>query len=135
VMQFAVEVLKVRHIIVCGHYGCSGVHAVLHRDRIGLADNWLQHVQDVRHKHERRLQCVSGNGTARVDRLCELNVVEQVANVCRTTIVRDAWSREQELAVHGWIYGIADGLLRDLQCTATSPESAAKAYQAALETL
>ncbi len=132
VMQFAVEVLKVKHIIVCGHYGCSGVHAVLHRDRIGLADNWLQHVHDVRHKHERRLQCLRVDGSERLDRLCELNVIEQVANVCRTTIVRDAWSRQQPVAVHGWIYGLKDGLIRDLKCTATSPESAAGAYQTAL---
>jgi carbonic anhydrase len=135
VMQFAVEVLKVRHIIVCGHYGCSGVNAVLHHDRIGLADNWLQHVQDVSHKHERRLECVRGDGSARADRLCELNVIEQVTNVCRTTIVRDAWTRGQQLAVHGWIYGLKDGLLRDLKCTATDPGSAASGYRAALEAL
>jgi carbonic anhydrase len=132
VMQFAVEVLKVQHIIVCGHYGCSGVHAALHRDRIGLADNWLQHVQDVRHKHERRLECLRADGSERADRLCELNVIEQVANVCRTTIVRDAWNRGQDLAVHGWIYGIKDGLLRDLKCTSTTPESAASAYKAGI---
>ncbi len=132
VIQFAVEILKVRHIIVCGHYGCSGVTAALHRDRIGLADNWLQHVQDVRHKHERRLECVAGDGDARCDRLCELNVIEQVANVCRTTIVRDAWSRNQDLSVHGWIYGLANGLLRDLKCTATSPTEAASAYSSAV---
>lgn len=135
VMQFAVDILKVRHIIVCGHYGCSGVHAVLHRDRIGLADNWLQHVHDVRHKHERRLECVKGDATTRLDRLCELNVIEQVANVCRTTIVRDAWARDQELAVHGWIYGLKDGLLRDLQCTATNVESSRKAYENAIAAL
>ncbi|MEY4940572.1 MAG: hypothetical protein RIQ93_2307 [Verrucomicrobiota bacterium] len=134
VMQFAVELLKVKHIIVCGHYGCSGVNAALHRDRIGLADNWLQHVQDVRYKHERRLECVPG-GTARCDRLCELNVIEQVANVCRTSIVRDAWLRGQHLAIHGWIYGLTDGLLHDLQCTATSPEEAASSYPAALTRL
>lgn len=135
VMQFAVEVLKVQHIIVCGHYGCSGVNAVLHRDRIGLADNWLQHVQDVRRKHDALLQCVRGSGTEQFDRLCELNVIEQAANVCRTTIVRDAWARGQELAVHGWIYGLKDGLLRNLNCTATSPESAANAYASALRSL
>lgn len=135
VMQFAVEVLKVKHIIVCGHYGCSGVHAVLHRDRIGLADNWLQHVHDVRHKHERRLQCLRVDGSERLDRLCELNVIEQVANVCRTTIVRDAWSRQQPVAVHGWIYGLKDGLIRDLKCTATSPESAARSYESAVASL
>ena len=135
VMQFAVEVLKVSHIIVCGHYGCSGVNAALHRDRIGLADNWLQHVQDVRHKHERRLECVAGDATVRCDRLCELNVIEQVRNVCRTTIVRDAWSRGQELAVHGWIYGIKDGLLRDLKCTATSAPEAKESYESAIAAL
>ncbi|WP_414663589.1 carbonate dehydratase [Horticoccus sp. 23ND18S-11] len=135
VMQFAVEVLKVRHIIVCGHYGCSGVNAALHRDRIGLADNWLQHVQDVRHKHERKLQCLASEGPERCDRLCELNVVEQVGNVCRTTIVRDAWLRDQELTVHGWIYGLKDGLLRDLNCTATSVETSRKSYESALAAL
>ncbi len=135
VLQFAVDVLKVSHIIVCGHYGCSGVHAALHRDRIGLADNWLQHVQDVRHKHERKLECVSGDGAARCDRLCELNVIEQVANVCRTTIVRDAWARDQSLTVHGWIYGIKDGLIRDLSCSATGVDTAKKSYEAALAAL
>ncbi|MEY4686515.1 MAG: Carbonic anhydrase 2 [Verrucomicrobiota bacterium] len=135
VMQFAVEVLRVRHIIVCGHYGCSGVNAALHRDRVGLADNWLQHVQDVREKHHPRLECVRSDGAARCDRLCELNVIEQVANVCRTTIVRDAWLRSQELTVHGWIYGLKDGRLRDLSCSATSPETAAANYRAALEQL
>ena len=113
VMQFAVDVLKVRHIIVCGHYGCSGVHAALHRDRLGLSDNWLRHVQDVRVKHELTLAAI-GDDIQRSDRLCELNVMEQVANVCQTTIVRDAWERGQELALHGWIYGLHDGLLRDL---------------------
>jgi carbonic anhydrase len=135
VMQFAVEVLKVRHIMVVGHYGCSGVNAALHRDRIGLADNWLQHVQDVRYKHERRLQCVSGDGSERCDRLCELNVIEQVANVGRTTIVRDAWARGQALSVHGLIYGLKDGLLRNLNCTATSPETARANYEAAIAAL
>src|SRR4051812_43270086 len=135
VMQFAVEVLKISHIIVCGHYGCSGVNAALHRDRIGLADNWLQHVQDVRHKHEQRLECVNGDGAERCDRLCELNVIEQVANVCRTTIVRDAWARTQELTVHGWIYGLKNGLPQALKCSATDPESAARSYNAALAAL
>ena len=118
VMQFAVDVLKVRHIIVCGHYGCSGVRAALYRDRLGLVDNWLRHVEDVRQKHEALLGAVSDE-TARCDRLCELNVIEQVANVCQTTIVREAWERGQELAVHGWIYGLQDGLLRDLNVTIT----------------
>ncbi len=135
VMEFAVEVLKVEHIIVVGHYGCSGVHAALHRDRIGLADNWLQHVQDVRHKHERKLECVIGEPTARCDRLCELNVIEQVSNVCRTTIVRDAWLRGQGLSIHGWIYGLTNGLLRDLKCSASSPEEGARSYREALDLL
>jgi carbonic anhydrase len=135
VMQFAVDLLKVEHIMVVGHYGCSGVNAALQCQRVGLADAWLQHVQDVRHKHARRLQCVSGNGAGRCDRLCELNVIEQVANVCRTTIVRDAWSRGQPLAVHGWIYSIKDGLLRDLHCTARKIEECLSSHEAALAKL
>jgi carbonic anhydrase len=135
VIQFAVEVLTVRHIIVTGHYGCSGVNAALKRDRIGLADNWLQHVQDVCHKHEKRLECVRGTGSEQSDRLCELNVIEQVANVCRTTIVRDAWSRGQSLRVHGFIYGIKDGLLHNLNCSASSVEEASQAYEAAIASL
>ena len=132
VLQFAIDVLQVRHIIVTGHYGCSGVNAALRGDRIGLADNWLQHVQDVCQKHERHLQCVRGDGSARHDRLCELNVIEQVANVCRTTIVRDAWLRGQPLTVHGWIYAIKDGLLRDLGCSASGVEEAATAHASAI---
>ena len=135
VMEFAVEVLKVEHILVVGHYGCSGVHAALHRDRIGLADNWLQHVQDVRRKHEQRLECVIGDPTARCDRLCELNVIEQAANVCRTTIVRDAWLRQQPLTVHGWIYGLKDGRVRDLKCSASNPEEAGASYKSSLALL
>ncbi|MGZ5021987.1 MAG: carbonate dehydratase [Chthoniobacterales bacterium] len=119
VMQFAVDILKVSHIIVCGHYGCSGVRAVLRRDRLGLSDNWLRHVQDVRQKYEARLTS-AGSETEAADRLCELNVVEQVANVAMTSIARDAWERGQELAVHGWSYGLQDGLLRDLKVTVTT---------------
>lgn len=118
VMQFAVEILKVEHIIVCGHYGCSGVQAVLRGDRLGLSDNWLRHIQDVRQKHENTL---AGAGGEASDRLCELNVIQQVANVRDTTIARDAWERGQELAVHGWIYGLHDGLLRDLNVTRDKP--------------
>jgi carbonic anhydrase len=117
VMQFAVDILKVRHIIVCGHYGCSGVGAALRRERLGLSDNWLRHVQDVREKYEASL--ANEPEAQAVDRLCELNVVEQVGNVCLTTIVQDAWTRGQELAVHGWIYGLHGGLLRDLDVTAS----------------
>jgi carbonic anhydrase len=115
VIQFAVGVLKVRHIIVCGHYGCSGVRAAMMKERHGLADNWLRHVQDVEHQHEEELKGVPEN--QRIDRLCELNVVDQVSNVCRTSIIEDAWARGQPLSVHGWIYGINDGLLRDLNVT------------------
>jgi carbonic anhydrase len=118
VMQFAIDVLKVRHIIVCGHYGCSGVLAARRHDRIGLSDNWLRHVQDVNQKHT-ELLARSATEAAATDRLCELNVIEQVANVCQTTIARDAWERGQELTVHGWIYGIQDGLLRDLNASAS----------------
>jgi carbonic anhydrase len=131
VMQFAVDILKVRHIIVCGHYGCSGVRAAFRRERIGLSDNWLRHVQDVSHKHEQAL-AAAGNETAASDRLCELNVIEQVSNVCQTTIVRDAWERGQELTIHGWVYGLKDGLLRDLNTTVADAQEPATAYQAAI---
>ena len=131
VMQFAVDILKVKHIIVCGHYGCGGVKAALGQERLGLVDNWLRHVRDVRHKHEERLKAV-GEFSMRHDVLCELNVIEQVMNVCHTTIVRDAWQRAQNLAVHGWIYGIHDGLLRDLNITIIQPEETTRAYQEAL---
>ena len=134
VIQFAVDILKVKHIIVCGHYGCGGVEATLRRDRLGLADNWLRHVQDVREKHE-RLLTAAGKGAAASNRLCELNVVEQVANVCHTSIARDAWERGQELAVHGWIYGIQDGLLRDLDSTVTRFDEADAVYQSAVESV
>ena len=117
-MQYAVETLQVRHIIVCGHYGCGGVLAALRDDRIGLVDNWLRHVQDVRQKHRAQIAALPTD-RARHHRLCELNVLEQVANVSRTTIVRDAWKAGQQLAVHGWIYDVADGLLRDLGLTVT----------------
>ena len=134
VMQFAVDVLKVEHIIVCGHYGCSGVSVALQGQREGLADNWLRHVQDVHAKHDARVaECADVAG--RVDRLCELKVIEQVANVSQTTIVRDAWDRGQELAVHGWVYGLKDGLVRDLATTVTGPAEASGSYQAALAAL
>ncbi len=134
VMQFAVEVLKVRHIIVCGHYGCGGVGAALRGERLGLADNWLRHVQDVRDKHQSRLAGLADPAAAH-DRLCELNVIEQVANVCSTTIARDAWERGQELSVHGWIYSLRDGLLRDLKTTVTAPAETADVHRAALAAL
>ena len=116
VIQFAVDVLKVKHIIVCGHYGCTGVLAALHDDRVGLADNWLRHVQDVRHKHHAEIQGLKSERDQH-RRLCELNVVEQVINVNQTTVFRDALARGQPLSVHGWIYDLRDGLLRDLGTT------------------
>jgi carbonic anhydrase len=117
-IQFAVEVLCVHHIVVCGHYGCGGVLAALRGEKLGLADNWLQHVRDVRLRHEQHLATLPSD-KERHERLCELNVLEQVCNVSQTTIVRDAWQRGQELAVHGWIYDIRDGLLRDLNVCVT----------------
>ena len=134
VIQYAIELLRVKHIIVCGHYGCSGMSAALRNERVGLADNWLRHVQDVHSKHDARVAELSATDR-RVDRLCELNVIEQVANVCQTTIVRDAWDRGQELTVHGWVYGLQDGLVRDLGTSVGEPAKAALAYQAALAAL
>jgi carbonic anhydrase len=124
VLQFAVEVLKVKHVIVCGHYGCSGVGAALKRQRIGLADNWLRHVQDVQQKYERYLSEALPE-CARQNRLCELNVIEQVANLCQTTIVHDAWERKQELTIHGWVYGLEDGLLNELGISVSNMEQLA----------
>ncbi len=134
VIQFAVDVLKVRHIMVVGHYGCGGVRAALRCERVGLADNWLRHVEDVREKHDACL-CRLPDETARSARLCEFNVIEQASNVCHTSIVRDAWQRGQELTVHGWIYGLRDGLLRDLNCSASSATEAAKGYLASVAEL
>ena len=131
VMQFAVDILKVKHVIVCGHYGCSGVHAALRCDRVGLADNWLRHVQDVSEKHKASLQAVRGE-QARGNLLCELNVIEQVGNVCQTTIMRDAWERGQAFTVHGWIYGIEDGLLRSIGMSISSLAEFEPQYHAAL---
>ncbi|HEX3798740.1 MAG TPA: carbonate dehydratase [Verrucomicrobiae bacterium] len=134
VMQFAVDLLKVRHIIVCGHYGCSGVRAAFRRDRLGLSDNWLRHVQDVRQKHQTFLSAAD-NDTEAANRLCELNVIEQAANVCHTSIARDAWERGQELTVHSWIYGLKDGLLRDLNFTVEAFQETSSAYEAAIAAL
>jgi carbonic anhydrase len=134
VTQFAVDVLRVEHIIVCGHYGCSGVSAALHKERVGLADNWLHHVHDVYSRHQARIIALP-DVSQRVDLLCELNVIEQVANICQTTVVRDAWKRGQDLAVHGWIYGLKDGIVRDLCLTATSTEEVSASYKAALAAL
>jgi len=121
VIQFAIDLLKVKHILVVGHYGCSGVHAALTDKRVGLADNWLRHVKDVHQKHERYLGEAIPS-PKRQDRLCELNVIEQVVNVCETTIVQDAWSRGQDLTVHGWAYRLETGLVNDLGMSISSTE-------------
>ncbi len=121
VVQYAIDVLKVKHIIVCGHYGCGGATAVVQDKRYGLVDNWLQHIKDIYFRHEDRFtRCLDEE--ERVDVLCEINVVEQVLNLCRTTMVQDAWGRGQELSLHGLIYSIRDGILRDLQVTYDSAE-------------
>ena len=123
VLQYAVDVLKVKHVIVCGHYGCGGVKASLERSRHGLIDNWLRHVMDVSEKHAAELASIPEE--QRVDRLCELNVIEQAMNVCQTTVVEDVWARGQELTVHGVIYGLHDGILRDLSVSASALDPAA----------
>lgn len=130
-LQFAVDVLRVRHVIVCGHYDCAGVRAVLHGHRLGLVDNWLQNVEEVRQKHAAQLAEL-GNGARQIDRLCELNVMEQVANVCNASSVQGVWVRGQPLVVHGWIYSVSDGLLRDLDLCVAGPGELAPAYQAAV---
>lgn len=131
VLQYAVDVLHVEHVIVVGHYGCGGVRAAHQGRPLGLIDTWLRHVQDVAERHAAFLASLSDDSTV-VDRLCELNVIEQVLHVARTPIVRDAWARGQRLALHGWVYGIADGLVNDLGIEANSPEKLATDYAAAL---
>jgi carbonic anhydrase len=121
VLQYAVDVLKVRHIIVCGHYGCGGVAAALGNQKLGLINNWLRHVQDVVWKHEDTIFQLQ-EPEKRLDRLCELNVIEQVINVCQTTVIETAWARGQQLTVHGWIYGLNDGLIHDLGVSSSSEE-------------
>ena len=134
VLQYAVEVLKVAHVIVCGHYGCGGIQAAYRRNSLGLIDNWLRHVQDVQDRHAEFIgQAVSEEQAT--DRLCEMNVIEQARNVCQTTVVRDAWSRGQALAVHSWIYSLRDGLLRDLGFVATATVDIAGAHAGAVSSL
>jgi len=133
VMQFAVDVLRVKHIIVVGHYGCGGVQAALERKRLGLIDNWLRHVQDVHGKHRDHISAIPEE--AQANRLCELNVIEQVQNVCQTSIAIDAWERGQQLSVHGWIYGLQDGHIRDLRTSVHNTEEATQAYRRAIESL
>ncbi len=134
VLQFAVEVLRVRHVIVCGHYGCSGVRAALQRERHGLVDNWLRHLQDVSAKHTAAIDTLT-EPAERANRLGECNVVEQVVNVCNTSIVGDAWARGQPLSVHGWIYGVHDGRLRDLGMSVAGADEIPDRYAAALRNL
>ncbi|MGQ3053335.1 MAG: carbonate dehydratase [Roseateles sp.] len=131
VMQFAVDHLKVRHIIVVGHSNCGGVRAALYDLRVGLVENWIRHVQDVRRMHQAWLDGVPE--PQRVDALCELNVLEQARNACHTTVVQDAWARQQDVVVHGWVYGLHNGLLEDLQLTATCAEDVEPAYRRALQ--
>ena len=134
VIQYAVDVLKVQHIIVCGHYGCGGVKSALDGERLGLINNWLRHIEDVRDKH-RALMATQATAPARWDRLCELNVIEQVMQVCRTTIVQDAWAGGQTLAVHGWIYGLDNGLLHDLGISLQKANDLESAYGNAIAEL
>jgi carbonic anhydrase len=131
VIQFAVDVLKVEHILVVGHYGCGGVLAALKGMRLGLADNWIRHVKDVANKHDGVLVDI-GDETLRHDRLCELNVLEQVCNVCETTILRDAWSRGQNVHVYGWVYTLRDGRVHDLGLDVDSEQALADQYAPAL---
>ena len=130
VMQYAVEVLKVKHIMVVGHYGCGGVQAVLDEARFGLIDNWLRHVADVKEKHQSIIDNIAAQ--KQCDALCELNVIDQVRNVCQTNIVQDAWRRGQNLTIHGWVYGLADGLLHELNARAAKPEQIADQYALAI---
>jgi carbonic anhydrase len=133
VIQFAVDVLEVRHILVVGHYGCGGVHAALHGQRVGLADNWIRHVGDVAQKHAALIEAIPPD--RRDDALCELNAIEQAENVCLTTVIRDAWARGQKLAVHGWVYSLADGVVRELGMDVDSPEALDAVYAQALARL
>ena len=132
VLQYAVDVLRVRHVIVCGHYGCGGVRAALESQRLGLVDNWLRHVEDVRDAHADALAALP-DVAARWDRLCELNVIEQVLHVTQTTVMRDAWTRGQEVTVHGWIYSLKDGRIRDLRVSSGSPAEAVRVHADAVQ--
>ena len=134
VMQFAVDVLRVKHIIVCGHNGCGGVLSALRNDRLGLIDNWLRHVQDVRLKHLPMMEAIASHAS-QADRLCELNVIEQALNVCQTTVVQEAWARQQPVTVHGWIYSLADGRLRDLDTCIAGQDELVPVYSQALARL
>ncbi len=130
-IQFAVEMLKVEHIMVVGHYGCGGVQAALENVRIGLADNWIRHIQDVRDRHRQLLNAMPES--KRLDALVELNAIEQVVNVCQSTVLQDAWGRGQQISVHGWVYGVHDGLLQDLHITVAGLDGLESLYLAAIE--
>lgn len=130
-IQFAVEHLKVEHIMVVGHYGCAGVKAALLGTRVGLADNWLRHLQDVRMRHRKRIDHLPAAGQE--DILCEMNVIEQVGNVALSTVLQDAWGRGQKVSVHGWVYGLGDGLLKDLQVTMTNPDEVVSVFASAFK--
>lgn len=134
VMEFAIDSLQVKHIIVVGHYGCSGVKAAMQNLRIGIADNWLRHVQDVRNQHRDWLYQLPDEST-RLNALCELNVLEQSLNVCQTTVVQDAWARGQEVVVHGWVYGLHNGLINDMRMSVASADALAGVYAQALDEL
>ena len=131
VIQYAVEVLGVAHIIVCGHYGCGGVQAADQKRKLGLIDNWLRHIQDVMLKHEPLLKAIDDQ-EQRIQKICELNIIEQAKNVCQTTIVQNAWEKGKEITVHAWVYGLENGLLRDLEFTVKGPDEITSAYCTAL---
>ncbi len=134
VMEFAIDSLQVKHVIVVGHYGCSGVNAAMNNIRVGIADNWLRHVQDVRNQHRDFLNQLSPE-PVRLDAMCELNVLEQALNVCQTTVVQDAWAKGQQVQVHGWVYGLNSGLIKDLHMTVSCPDDVPEAYAKALTEL
>jgi|TARA_R110000772_G_scaffold267425_1_gene391422 carbonic anhydrase len=128
VLQYAVDVLRVKHVLVVGHYNCGGVRAAFENRDNGLIDNWLRNIKDVQQRHRRRIAALDSD-EERVNLLCELNVISQVSNVCHTTIVQNAWARNQALSVHGWVYSLKDGLIQDLQCTVTGPEQISEVYR------
>ncbi|MDO9116285.1 MAG: carbonate dehydratase [Polaromonas sp.] len=130
-IQFAVDMLKVEHIMVVGHYGCGGVQAALDGARIGLADNWIRHIQDVRHRHRQLLDSLAEG--VRADALCDLNVIEQVVNVCVSTVMVDAWAKGQKVSIHGWAFGVHDGLLQDLKMTISDPADLDTLYRLAVD--
>jgi carbonic anhydrase len=132
-VQYAVDMLRVKHVIICGHYGCGGVQAALMNTRVGLADNWIRHIQDVRDKHAEELAALGAD--AQLARLCELHVIEQVMNLAHSTVMKDAWARKQAVSIHGWIYDISDGVIKDLRMTLTGDEPLEHVYRRALVAL